>query len=86
MFATSGTRCKHWVLLRVPWRQLVAKPVLYTEGSVAVLCNEGKVSLDGVLTGKTKDTWVHWQDHILRDHALQGSRVSRLSTRDSKAL
>ena len=32
-----------------------------------------KANFDGVLTGKTRDMWVHWQDHILRGHESQGS-------------
>ena len=36
-----------------------AKAVLSTRGSVAVPCDAVKADLDGVLTGKTKDMWVH---------------------------
>ena len=62
-------------LARPGYDMQLAKSVLYTEGSVAVPCEAVKADLDSVLTGKTKDMWVHWQDHILRGYESQGSNV-----------
>ena len=50
-----------------------ATAVLKTERTVAVPCDAAEADFDSVLTGKTKDMWVQWQDHILRGHESQGS-------------
>ena len=45
---------------------------LYAKGSIAVPCDAVKADLDGVLTGRTRDTCAH---HILPGHESQGTTV-----------
>ena len=66
-------------LARPGYELELAKAVLCTEGSVAEPCDGAKANLDGVLTGRTRDRWVHWQDHILRVHESQQSAVRPIS-------